>query len=245
MRSLRDAASAIGVSGGFSVVHDFLRFMEGVPDRNVSLRAHLGGMLGPHFTLNMIRISDEDFTGADRVNIDIAIQDTRDIYAQVGVGVNIDHLHVDREDADGFRVITRESRGKKLLRRFRGPGRRNLDVLLVLVLQIPAGGGYALGMAARRDSPTECKDKDRLGQRGVAIGMNLALYGFSPFGSAAGRRARTVLGVTLAHEVGHLLMGGDHAGDIDNLMSGKTGGADDLTPGQGDTIRSRCAVVDG
>jgi hypothetical protein len=236
----------IGTDGSFSVVHDFLRFLEGVPDRDVSLRAHIDGMVGPHFTLNLIRISDEDFTGTDRVSIDIAVQDVRDIYAQVGVGVNIDHMHVDRDVAEGFRVITRISRARKLLRRFRGPGNTNLDALLVLVFQIPVdGGGDALAMAAGRDSPTDCRDKDRLGQRGVAIGMNLALYGLDTFSTSSAMRARSLLGYALAHEAGHLLMGSNHATDIDNLMSAGSGGADNLTDSQGETIRARCAVVEG
>jgi hypothetical protein len=240
MRSLREAASVIGIDGGFSVVGDFLRFLEGVPDRDTSLRAHVDGMLGPHLTLNLIRISHEDFTGTDLQNIDIAIQDARDIYAQVGVGVNIDHLHIDREDAEDFRVITRESRAKKLLRRFRGPGNRNLDVLLVLVLQIDS---FAVGIAAAPDCPTKCKDKDRLGRRGAAVGMNFALYGLGIFPTSPQMRARTILGMALAHEVGHLLLGTDHTADINNLMSASSGGADNLTDGQGNTIRASCAVV--
>jgi hypothetical protein len=51
--------------------------------------------------------------------------------------------------------------------------------------------------------------------------------------------------MALAHEVGHLLMGPGHAADIDNLMSASSGGADDLTDGQGEIIRSSCAVVEG
>jgi hypothetical protein len=199
-------------------------------------------MLGPHITLNLIRISDEDFTATDRENIDIAVQDTRDIYAQVGVGVNIDHRHVDREQGEGFRVITSTRRARKLLRRFRGPGNRNLDVLLVLVLQIDS---FAVGITAAPDSPTKCKDQDRLGRRGSAVGMNFALYGFDVFATSPQMRARTVFGMALAHEVGHLLMGPGHAADIDNLMSASSGGADDLTDGQGEIIRSSCAVVEG
>jgi hypothetical protein len=246
MRSLRDAASVVGIDGSISVVHDFLRFLEGVPDRDVSVRAHLGGMLGPHFKLNLIRISDEDFTGTDRENIDIAIQDVRDIYAQVGVGVNIDHLHVDREDAEGFRVITRMSRARKLLRRFRGPGRRNIDVLVVLVMQIFRDGGMVPGFSrSRRNGPMGCKDKDLAGMRGAGVGMNFAFMGFQDGGSSSKRRARTVLGMIIAHEAGHILISQRHSGDRDNLMFESTAGADDLTESQGATIRSGCAVVDG
>jgi hypothetical protein len=202
-------------------------------------------MLGKHFTLNMIRISDEDFTGTDRSNIDVVIQDVRDIFEQAGVGVNIDHLHVDRADADGFRVITRPGRSRKVLRRFRGPGRHNLDALLVLVLQIPEGDGYVPARSAGFRNTSKCRSKDWPGMRGVIAGMNFGLYGFGWGATSPIMRARSLLGQAVAHEVGHLLLGRDHHDDIDNLMSERSGGSDNLTDSQGSIIRSRCAVTSG
>ncbi|MGH7500682.1 MAG: hypothetical protein ACREL7_02890 [Longimicrobiales bacterium] len=115
-------------------------------------------------------------------------------------------------------------------------------MLLVVVLQIDR---FAVGITAKPDGPTKCKDKDRLGRRGAAVGMNFAFYGFDVAATSPQMRARSVLGMALAHEVGHLLMGPGHAADIDNLMSASSGGADDLTDGQGEIIRSSCAVVEG
>lgn len=245
MLSLRHATTRIGLEGSFSVVHDFLKFLEGAPDRDVSLRAHVEGVTGPHFKLNLIRVSDEDFTGTDRENIDIAVQDVRDIYAQIGIGVDIDHRHVDRVDAEGFRVITRMSRAKQLLRRFRGPGSSTIDVLLVLVLQIQDDDRRVPGLSrSRLSGPMGCPDKGLAGMRGVGVGMNFAFFGFSPGGHASGRRARSLLGMILAHEVGHVLISGRHVDDVDNLMFPSARGADDLTESQREVILSSCAVTE-
>lgn len=238
MISLREVASLIGVGGNFSLAHDFLKFLNGAPEANVSFRNHLMGIMGPFFTVNMIQISSKNFTGTDINTIDLSMLDVRDIYAQVGVGVDFNHITVDGEDADSFRVITKNSKKKKILRTFRGPGRRNLDALLVLVLQTPEG---AIGGAAANDSPTKCKNKDRAGKRGLTVGMNFVFNTFGP--TSPSMRARTVFGYALAHELGHLLIGKDHVDDNDNLMATTTGGADNLTESQGNSIRSSCAVV--
>jgi hypothetical protein len=242
MISLREATAVLGLGGNFSVVNDFFRFLNGVPDKDISFRNHVSGMLGPHININIVRVSAENFTGTDIDTIDIGIQDVRDIYNQVGVGVNVDHFVVEGADADGFRVITKVQTAKKLFKTFRGPGNRNIDAFLVLVVQ--TADPSALAFTAAPDSPTECKDKSKVGQRGLVVGMNLALYGFQgPL--SPGMRARTRFGFALAHEIGHMLIGPDHVSDWDNLMSAGVGTRDDLTEGQGNAIRSRCAVVEG
>ncbi len=232
--SLRDAARRIGVEGGFSVVQDFLRFLHGVPDQ-ISVGTHIRHMHGPFVNLNLIRVASDHFTGTDIANLDTVIQDIRDIYAQVSLGANVEHFVIDGADAEGFRVLTKQSRVNKLMKTFRGPGDRTIDVFFVLVLEV----GNAIGQAAGPDSPTECKDKDKHGRRGVVVGMNFAGSGLGPQPQL--KIARSLLGLVAAHEIGHLLLGPDHSSDPDNLMRA---GGEELTDSQRETIHANCAVRD-
>lgn len=234
MHSLRGAAQTIGVDGSFSVVHDFFRFLHGVPGR-VSLGAHTTALHGPRINLNLIRVAAEHFTGTDVQSVDTAIQDIRDIYAQVDLGVNVDHFVIEGADAEGFRVLTKQSRVNKLMKTFRGPGDRNIDVFFVLTFEVEG----SIGQSAGPDSPTDCEDKDKRGRRGVVVGINFAGTGLGAFGTFDSNIARSLLGLLTAHEVGHLLLGPDHSSDPNNLMRA---GGEELTPAQGETIHGSCAV---
>ena len=243
MMSLREAAGVVGADGNISVLRDFFKFLTGrAPAVNVSLRNHVAGMLGPHFRVNLVQVSPEDFTGTDIATIDATSLDLREIYGQVGVGVDVEHLFIKGEDADGFRVITKQKTANKLLKRARGPGDRNIDVFLVLVFQVD--GGFAQN--AFDDSPTSCEDKSKSGQRGVIVGMNFAPIGLTFGALPTNSRARTWFGMIVAHEIGHILIGADHASDASNLMApgNVINGTGDLSDAQGEAIRARCAVVE-
>jgi hypothetical protein len=262
MPSVRDTAVRLGATGTSSIVHDLFRHINGVPaGRSISVRRQIAGMEGPHIKVNLIRVSPGTFTGTDLDSLDLAIADIRTVYQQVDLGVDIDHMSIDGDDGEEFRVIIRSSRGKKLLRRFRGAGNDNLDVFFVPVWDVPefADGvvvyhvgeeppevpgpfrldrfGHAAGpQKAKRSDASRCRSKKLAGQKGAAVGVNFATFGLGneelPIGP---------LGLLLAHQVGHLLGLIDSLADAQNVMNYEPAGIE-LDDRQRDIIFSSCAI---
>jgi hypothetical protein len=262
MPSVRETAVRLGATGTISVVHDLFRHINSVPaGRTISLRSHIAGIDGPHIKVNLIRVSPATFTAADLDSLDVAIADIRTVYQQVDLGVDIDHMAIDGDDGETFRVIIRSSRGKKLLRRFRGAGNDNLDVFFVPVWDIPdfADGvvvyhpseqppedpgpffldrfGHAAGaQKAKRSDPSRCRSRKLAGQKGAAVGVNFATFGLGNDGIPI-----SPLGLRLAHQVGHLLGLGDLLADEQNIMNYEPAGIE-INDQQRDIIFSNCAI---
>jgi hypothetical protein len=261
MPSVRETAIRLGATGTISVVHDVFRHLNGVPaGRTISVRSHIAGLDGPHIVVNMIRMSPETFTVTDIDNLDLALADVRTVYQAVQLGVQVEHGSIGGDDAEGFRVIVRSSRGKKLLRRFRGAGNDNLDVFFVPVWDIPAFAdgiaeffvgdlppgdpgpihldrfGHAAGrQKAKVGEPSRCRSKKLAGQKGAAVGVN-----FATLGLAGGGLPLSPLGLLVAHQIGHLL-GLGHTGDVQNVMHTQPAGFE-LSAGQGDTLFASCTI---
>ena len=119
MASLRDTAACIGVTGDFSVVHDFYGYLAkpddaspnpGFPDLSVLMQVRL--LQGRHLHLNLIRVGIESFTPDQEAEIDGAVQLTRDVYEQV------ESRHRPRAP------LLRHDRGRQRPRASRHPWRR-------------------------------------------------------------------------------------------------------------------------
>jgi len=199
--------------------------------RTRSLKRHLETISGEATDLVIILVGHEDdFSGAvsrDQVTkVQYALQVTRDIYAQVGVGVRQIRWHrIPLADAGGYVDITNRDEAQNLTEDFSGPS-GGVDVFMVQ--SIGDAGGWS-----NVDGP--CDKSSKFDLSGAVITLS------------SGRR---FLGVLLGHEVGHYLglvhftsitnlMGvdsnGDGIGEIDNNSTG-------LTSGQGTTMRSHCST---
>jgi hypothetical protein len=216
--SLRRIAECIGLSARVSVLSDFYGMLNR-PRRPLSLLQQLRLLQGPHVHLNLIRVGIESFTAGDEAAIDRALEQTRAIFATVGLGVGrVVRYLIGTADANGREHIEDTGEARALADEWTVPDDA-LDVFLVLTF---AGiiGGYS-------PIPGSC-DKNRKGRSGAVVAVDNG-----PF-----------LGVGLAHEVGHYL-GLDHVRDPANLMFDDGLPGMNLTSSQGATMRRHCSVKPG
>ncbi len=230
--SLRQAIACIGgPDQPSSVLRDFFGFLEGRPVGlgTVSVRRQIEALRGRHIHLDVIVVVPEEFSTGDFLDLAFGIQDARDIYATVGLGIGRIRYHeIDRGQADGAEVVTSKSEAKRLTRRFRGSSDDAMDVFVVPEYNVVSGGSNKAGICA-------------------IIGCNKDLYAFN--GCVIGIRNNTGpvsgprMGQLLAHELGHGL-GLAHKKPSDNLMN-KEGTGTLLTSRQGRVMRRDCFVQDG
>ncbi|HEY8339342.1 MAG TPA: hypothetical protein VIK95_05705 [Egibacteraceae bacterium] len=198
-----------------------------------SLRRHLETISGPAVDLVVILVAHEDdFSGRvsrdDVTKAQYALQVTRDIYAQRGIGVRrIVWQRIPVAQAGGYADIKDRGEAQDLTDDFSGP---DGGVDLFLVQTIGDAGGWS-----NVDGPCDKTSKFDLS------GAVLELSG--------GRR---ITGVLAAHEVAHYLKL-EHGNDPTNLMGADTNGdgigevnsnSTGLTAAQGASMRSHCAVSD-
>lgn len=221
--SLRQAAQCLGLSGDVSVVHDFFGYLEGVPNGvQLSLRGQIRALGGRHIHLDLIQVAVEQFTAADRRRIDAAVQRTREVFAQVDLGVGrVAHFQIPESEADGLETIDSHSQAKKLTRRYRGPHDDAIDVFFVREYNVGEDDGQS-------KIDLSC-NKDRRNYSGAVIGMGGASGGLFP--------------ELLPHELGHGL-GLKHVTNVDNLMHEVITDTN-LAASQGAEMRSHCFARPG
>ena len=234
------AASCLGVSTPFSVLSDVFGYIFrdtdgtvfGAQTRTMSLRRQLELIQGRSTNFSIFLVGHEnDFSGvvtlAQVIEVQFAIQVTRDIYAQRNLGVRkIYWRRIGVAEAGAYTIITDKPEAVDLTDDFSGP---NDGIDVFFVQSILNAGGWST-------TPGPC-DKDAKDEMTGAV---LELSGSS----------NVFTGVLLAHEVGHYL-GLSHASSITNVMgvdsdndgigeidSTSTG----LTSSQGTTIRGHCSV---
>ena len=106
---------------------------------SVSLRDQLVALEGPHIHLNVIQVGVRDsLTGnnraAAREKVDYAIYRTRNIFAQVGLGVGRVNFHViETKDADGLHDIGSEQDAVDLIDE-RSVGKGGLDCFVTRMI---------------------------------------------------------------------------------------------------------------
>ena len=192
MASLRHVATCIGVNvSPLSVRRNF--FGCNTTAATLSLLTQVRRLTGRHVHINVIRVGSEQFTTNDEREIDLAIQYTRDTYAQAGMGVaRVVHFAISTADANGRDVINNNGEASALTDEWTVPN----DALDVFCVRRYVGEDAGLSPA---DGPC---DKDAKGMDGSVIEMD-AGGGISD--------------VALAHEVGHYL-GLVHFGSKDDPL---------------------------
>jgi hypothetical protein len=217
MASLRDTAACIGVTGDFSVVGDFYGYLAKPED--LSVLTQVGLLQGRHVHLNLIRVGIESFTPDDEAEIDGAVQNTRDHYEQVSLGVGrVLRFFVTTAEANGHEHISSDGEAEALTHDWTVP---NDAIDLFLVTSLFPGLGH---------SPIEgpC-DKNGVRMNGCVV----RLVG-SPIstGFAVARFAAQYLGLR-------------DSDDNQNLMFNTVPNGGELTPSQGANMRDHCFVNGG
>lgn len=230
MPNLRDTAqNCLGINGGFSVLADFYGYPFGHPGRTLSLRQQLDLVRGETVDFNLIRVGIENFNLADNQEIQTAVQITREIYAQAGLGVRrLVWAFITVAQAGGFVSLESTGEASDLTDAWNGPDPDALDVFIVenfLANCTPTG--CTIGLSAV-EGPCDKDDKDEMTGAVTSIGNTGVVNS----------------GVLLAHEVGHYL-GLDHTNAASNLMRPNIAAANtNLTDGQESDLRNHCFVED-
>jgi reprolysin-like metallo-peptidase family M12B len=191
MVSLRKIGECLGLSEGFSVVHDFLGYRIDFSGRKISLLRQLQLLKNGYINLNIIRVGVDalHFTAADDEEISFAIQTTRNIYAAVNLGVGrIGHFEIPLADSKGRDIISDDAEAKSLTDEFTVP---NTWVNVFIVLNAWAGtcGGCSTVGISAIDGP--CDKYTTSARTGVIVTL--------------GSTSPDLTGQTLAHELGHYL----------------------------------------
>jgi hypothetical protein len=201
------------VTGDLSVLHDFFGFIRGAPSE-VSVLTQVRRLQLMHVNMNFIRVGEEQYTNANREEMDWALQYTRDTYAQVNLGVGrVEHYVISIAEAGGGENINSEDEAEELTNDWTVPNSA-LDIFWVLTYS-----GPSIGLSAVNG---KC-DKDAKGMDGSVVAIEDYV---------------NITGQALAHEAGHYL-GLNHSSDGSNLMfPGPNGGQ--LTSRQGYIMRRHC-----
>jgi hypothetical protein len=200
-----------------------------------SLKAHLKAISDKAIDLVVILVGHEtDSTVSaispdDLTKIQYAIQIARDLYAQAPLGIRrLNWQRISLADADGYEDITDGDEATDLTDDWSGPG-GGIDVFFVRSIGDAAGWSKVGGSC----------DKDEKGERtGAVVELN---------------NSKRFTGIVLGHEVGHYL-GLQHTNSTANMMGDDADGdgigtvfdtSTIVSPAEGATMRSHCAVVDG
>ena len=249
MKSVKATLNCIGVNTNreSSVLGDLFGFFqrrvptdpEPTVTASVSVQAQLRALAGRHVHLNMITVGFDTLsaaaqqTAADKV--DYAVYRTRNIYAQVNLGVGrVEHFAISAAASNGRDDLGSESEADDLSDEWSVPN-DGIDVFLVRNISDPDFVGIS-------PVPGDCdKGDDADGLIGGEINR-----AFEPF-------SRTV-----AHEIGHFLnLPHNHGDECPTTIAGQNNlmaqtrcalsarNSVLLTGPQGNTMRGRCQVRDG
>jgi len=231
------AAAAISLNGGFSMVRDFFGYQYYDSTQTfinpLSLKRQIQLVKGKSIHLSIILVGlNASFGGssvvtrAQAVNIQTAIQRTRELYGQAPLGIRkLYWSRISVADAGSYINITDGSEAEDLTDDWNGPN-DGIDVFFVQTIGNAAGWSNS-------DGP--CNKDSICGRTGAVIEMRTDLDFF---------------GVLVAHEVGHYLglpggvgsgnmMGSDNNNDgIDEISSSSTS----INSSQASTMRSGCYV---
>ena len=229
--SVRDtAASCLGLLPPFSVRAGLFGYIWGPTTRDLSVATHLARIKGKAINLSLILVAHEnDFSGewtpAETLILQDAIDRMRELYGQVNVGVRkLYWQFIPVADANGHTVVD-GGEATDLTNEWSGA---NDGIDVFLVNSVTDADGWS-----NTDGPCD-KDEDK-----ERTGVVMELYGDS-----------NLAGILMAHEVGHYLhlvhtntltnvMGDDSDGDgVGAIDSTST----NLTTAQGNVMKGSCFI---
>lgn len=229
--SMRQVASGcLGATGNVSMRREIFGYIFGPPNRPYSLKLQLDRAKGRAFNFSAILVGHrDDFSGtisrADVTRITYAIQRTRELYAQVNLGIRkVFWTHISEDDVGGYTVITDADEAENLTEDWSADN-NGIDVFYVQ--SILNAGGWST-----QTGPCDKSDK---GFTGAVVELS---------------GSDEITGILTAHEVGHYLgLGtGPNANNVMGVDSNNDGideigtGSVNLTSGQGSTMRSHCST---
>ncbi|MCA9636485.1 MAG: matrixin family metalloprotease [Myxococcales bacterium] len=221
MVSLRQRAQCIGLSGGFSVLHDFFGYTDS--PGSVSLKTQLDLLGGHRIDLDLIRVGMDLFSASDVREIDTAVYMMREIYGTCSLAVGrLYHQGISAADAAGYQDIGSDGEAVDLCDDWSGIHGDAMDVYFVLTY-----AGDTVGYSAV-DGPCDT-DNAKYAMEGSVIAIE-----HSP----------DITGLVLAHEVAHYL-GLSHVNDSTNLMNPTVPNGGNLTSSQCSNLRNHCFVKGG
>lgn len=247
MKSVKDTLNCIGVDTNqdLSVLGHLFGFFERrvPPDpsdtASVSVLAQLQALAGSHVHLNMIIVGFDTLSASDQQTasdkVDYSVYRTRNIFAQVGLGVGrVEHFAISAAESNGRDDLGSEGEADDLSDEWSVPN-NGIDIFLVRNIS----DSDFIGISPR---PGDCDKGDK--DDGLIGGeINLGFESFSR---------------TVAHEVGHFLdLSHNHGDDCPTTTSGQNNlmaqcrcalssrNSVQLTSSQGSTMRGRCQVSDG
>lgn len=245
MVSVRSVASScLDLDGTFTIRGDVFGYGWGpLQDRSLSLRDHLSRISGPSIDITVILVGHEPglagwFDADDVFQIQSAIDWTREIYAQAGLGVRrIYWAYIPTDDANGYDIIETGADATDLTNDWSGLPADSQDVFYVTTVNGADGWSNV-------DGPCN-KNTD-----GVRTGSVLQVYQPTDIAGLANRNQAA--GVLLAHEMGHYLGLDGGTDGITNLMGADNNppfGVDEIslqstgiTNSQADTMLEHCSV---
>lgn len=166
MVSISKTAWCIGLTGRFSLKHDFFGYTSiGVP----SVFSQLRLLQGPHIHLNLIKVGSELFDANDEFYADYALAFMRRSYATVGIGVGrVEHYSIPIAQAEGHEQIDSDSEAETLISRFIV----NNDGIDLFVVR-----SYVGGHAGSSPISGTCNKNDK-GMKGCVAAPTENLLGF-------------------------------------------------------------------
>ncbi len=230
------ASSCLGVTGNFSVKRDVYGYIWGPIDRELSVRKHLQRIKGKAINLCIFLVGHEPgFAGwwsqNEAQSIQIAVDVTRELYSQAGVGVRrLFWRYIPTDEATGYWSVD-AGEATELTEDFTGPN-NGIDVFFVK--NVSDAGGWS-------NSSGPC-DKDEKGERTGAV------LELTSTDDCTGSGLCT--GILMAHEVGHYLTL-KHAGSLTNVMGDDSDGdgigsinntSVNLTTSQGNKMKKSCFI---
>lgn len=240
------AAFCLDRTPPLSIRRDVFGYIWGTMNRTLSLRNHLELITGTSVNFSIFLVGHEPgfpvtawFTQNEARQIQHAVDVTRELYAQVGLGVRkLYWRYIPTMEAAGYWAVD-EAQATDLTEAFSGPN-DGIDVFYVNL--VTDAGGWS-NSGGGEGGPC---DKGVQGERTGAV-IEIKRLGGPPNVLDTEEDVNQWAGILLAHEVGHYL-GLPGGNSITNVM-GVANGVDqislqsvNLTQSQGDTMKSHCFI---
>jgi hypothetical protein len=200
MPSLRKRAQCIGIPGDLSVVRDFFGLLSIPPRKELSLQRQIELLERRHFHVNLILVGDDQFLPDEFAALNLAVFDTRKIFAKAGIGVGrVLWFAIPVSMADGHEDISCGDEAEKLTNSWTVHN-DGLDVFVVR----DGWSEDGKSVEGASDQNASCDKDAGKAMSGSVVSVKDEVEGL-------------LAGVLLAHEIAHDL-GLEHVLEEKNLM---------------------------